>query len=263
MPSNAAKLASAYDTEIAALLVVAGSGASASATREVTERLLESVFLNAVTATEAFIEELFLAAVTGAVRTGGTKPVIRFPDSNTALSIIVPPANRYVSWLPFSDTLGRAKAFLVDSLPFSRIDVREQLKSRLHEAMIVRNMIAHRSAYATAKFRNLVGNRYESAGQYLAATTGTDRVCEAFLGDFVRIANGLCAEDDSATNAILGDPDPIPSGARPGQGNYVCFGCGNSYVIARDSNAQLECSVCDLPCPRCGHVARRATFRRT
>jgi len=261
----AQKLASDFAGEVSGLLALAaGPSGSATAPRDVRERLLESLFLNAVTAVEAFFERLFFAAVTGGIRTGGVRPIIRFPSVDIARRMVMPPRQNYLSWLPFRDTSDRAQAFLDRGLPFSHLDERAQLRTRLNEALTVRNVVAHRSDHAQAQFDNLVDSRYATAGEYLSAVSGASRTCEAFLQDFVRIALGLCARDDLAVAALLGDPDHLATGKKVSEGTYECVGCGvTRIVVPAGSIYSLRCSRCDPPCPSCGRVASTATFRRS
>lgn len=261
--STAARLALEFDRQIADLLSVAGGGAGGPvAPRDVRERLLESVFLNAVTALEAFLEGLFFKAVTGAIRTGNVQPVIRFPSEETAWKLVTPPRDRYLGWLPFADTSARARIFLVDGLPFTLLDDRDHLRTRLTEALTLRNMIAHRSDYARQKFDDLVGGRYASAGEYLAAASGASRICEAFLADFARIANGLCAPDEATVVTILGDADALRTGAKVGEGTYDCLGCGTPFIVPAGATRNLSCATCDAPCPACGRTGKTANFRK-
>jgi hypothetical protein len=261
--TTASRLSRDFDSEIKELLdIAAGPAGDHKAPRDVRERLLEAVFLNAVTATEAFLERLFFKAVTGAIRTGGVKPVIRFPSEAIAWQMVLPPRNSYLAWLPYRDASDRANAFLEEGLPFTLLDERSQLRSRLDQAMIVRNMVAHRSEYAQKKFTGLVSARYDTAGEYLAAMSGTERICEAFLQDFVRIANGLCARNDAEVSAILGGPDLLPTGRKVGEGSYECSGCGHVITVGSGSSATLRCETCDPPCGSCGKSGNTALFRR-
>lgn len=259
--SNASRLAEEFDTEIGDLLSIARGGSGGpTARRAARERLLESVFLNAVTAMEAFLERLFFKAVTGRIRTGNVRAVMRFSDESVAWRMVLPPRDRYLTWLSIDDTLARAHAFLIDGLPFSRLERRVLLKSRLNEAMILRNMVAHRSDYARERFRNLVGGRYSTSGEYLDASSGRARVCDAFLADFVRIANGLCADADLSATAILGAKDPFRSRAKVGAGQYCCIGCGTVTTVAVGATAGLACPTCDPPCHTCGRTPSTASF---
>ncbi len=260
-PSNAAQIATAFDLEVTQLLAVAEGGAGPSADQAVSERLLEAVFLNAVTAVEALFERLFFYAVTGRLRTMGVRPVVRFRDEATARRMVLPPKHTYLDWLPFPSTVDRARVFLVDALPFARVDARVQLSQQLQAAVTVRNMIAHRSDHARDRFERLVDGRYDTAGSYLAASTSSGRVCESFLADFGRIANGLCARDDAAAVVILGDVDPLPAGAKRDSGTYECVTCGTRVVVAEATRVSLACAVCDPPCPVCGRTPRTARFR--
>lgn len=265
MPTTAAKLATGFDAEIADLMAVASGsvGASTSSPQVVRERLLESVFLNAVTALEAFIESLFFKSVTGRVKTGGVKPVMRFRNETVAWQMILrAPREKYLDWLPFDSTSKRAQAFLVDGLPFSRLDTRRLLRTGLDETLIVRNMIAHRSENVREKFAGSVGGRYTTAGEYLAATSGAGSTCEALLTDFVRIANGLCADDEASVIAFLGDEDALGTGSKVMAGSYRCLGCGTVTVVPANQTRTLSCNVCDRACAFCGHRRKDASFRR-
>ena len=187
---------------------------------------------------------------------------MRFPSEAIAWQIVLPSRDRYLGWLPFADTSARARAFLVDGLPFTRLDDRAQLKSRLNEALAVRNMIAHRSDYARQKFDDFVGGRYATAGEYLAAASGANRICEAFLADFVRIANGLCAPDDASVIMALGSADAINSGAKVGEGAPRMPRMWRRDDRSAGTTRGLACTMCDPPCPVCGRTGRTANFRR-
>jgi hypothetical protein len=261
--TTAFRLAHDFDAQIQELLkIAAGPSGDNKAPRDVRERLLEAIFLNAVTATEAFLERLFFIAVTGSLRTGGVRAVVRFPTEEIAWQMVLPPRSTYLTWLPYRDASDRARAFLDEGLPFTLLDERSQLKSRLDEAMVVRNMVAHRSEPVQRRFTSLVGSRFSTAGEYLAAISGEDRICEAFLQDFVRIANGLCARDDGEMVTILGDPDLLPSGRKVDAGGYECSGCGRVITVGIGMTALLKCATCDPPCISCGKSGNTALFRK-
>lgn len=257
---TAAKLRSQFETEMRQLVAVAASGAGSATPRDVTERLLEAVFLNAVTAFESFLEQLFFKSVTGAVRTGGIKPVTRLKDEDTARRMIIRPREKYVTWLPIEDAISRADVYLVSGKPFSRVATRGAAKGLLTRALTVRNAIAHRSGHAKVRFDEMVGGRHATAGAYLAAASGGGRMCEEFLAELGRLVHGLCASDEAQAEHILGPPDPIPAGAKPGAGNFVCLVCASAYTIV--AGQALECAVCDPRCTTCGSVvSRTARFR--
>ena len=63
----------------------------------------------------------------------------------------------YLEWLPYENTLERAKVFFQDGMPFTLLD--DQNRSNLSRYVYIRNVIAHRSEYAVSKFiKHIIGD---------------------------------------------------------------------------------------------------------
>ena len=86
-------------------------------------------------------------------------PVVRIVSSipsDLARSILLIGKN-YLDWLPYENTLDRAKVFFTDGIPFTLLN--DQNRSNLSRCVYIRNAIAHRSEYAVNQFiKHIIGD---------------------------------------------------------------------------------------------------------
>lgn len=107
--------------------------------------------MGAFTAFEGFIEDLFLGLL---VAHGPVPrkviPRIRVQSFAVARQVVFGPTRQYVDWLPFSRTIERAEVFFRGGRPFS--DVPKAQVAVLNKALVIRNVIAHRSRHSLQRF---------------------------------------------------------------------------------------------------------------
>jgi len=125
----------------------------------------EALFLRTVTSFEVFLEEQFIATLSGRAQYDRRRVSLRMTAvSRQALMDIILQGDRYLTWLPFSQTEDRAKIYLKDDKPFSELTDGD--KSMMRTITTIRNAIAHRSRHATSEFkRTVIGNRPMLSGE--------------------------------------------------------------------------------------------------
>ena len=122
--------------------------------------MYEALFLRGVTSFEVFLEELFISIITQkATYKKGRISVRMTAISRQALMDILLQGDRYMVWLPFSQTEARAKIYLREGKPFSELTDAD--KSMIRTVTTIRNAIAHRSRHATNEFKRTVRARPE------------------------------------------------------------------------------------------------------
>jgi hypothetical protein len=117
----------------------------------VAEQMYESLFLNAVTSFETFIEELFLSLLLSSRRSGMAVPRISVKSYKVARELVIGPGRKYADWLPFDETIKRAHVFFRGGRPFAEIPSAD--RDVLANALLIRNVIAHRSKHSEQRFR--------------------------------------------------------------------------------------------------------------
>lgn len=120
------------------------------------EHVYAGLFMELFTDFEALLEELFFGLINGRLFTRAY-PVIKKANISpiTEVKSIVFGGKAYVNWLPYKEgTLPRAKLFINDGEPFSRLTNPDILKiSNYH---IVRNAIADKSENSLDKFNSII-----------------------------------------------------------------------------------------------------------
>lgn len=115
------------------------------------------LYLNLFVEFERLLDELFFGLLSGDIST--SLPVVRIVppiSSDLARSILLIGKN-YLDWLPYENTLERAKVFFQDGMPFTLLN--DQNRSNLSRYVYIRNAIAHRSEEAVSKFiKHIIGD---------------------------------------------------------------------------------------------------------
>lgn len=110
----------------------------------------EGLFLRAVTGFEAFLEELFLLVLSGKSKyPKGTVKLRMEPPSSQSLNTILLQGKKYLTWLPFDETVKRANIYMDGGGPFK---LGPSDKDSLSKITKIRNAIAHRSHHAMSEF---------------------------------------------------------------------------------------------------------------
>ena len=108
-------------------------------------------FLAWCTALEKAIEQLFIGLLMRRVSMStGVQPLVEIRSDRVAHAV-VRGERKYVDWLPFFQTVGRANAFLASGRPFSTL-AQAHVKA-FERTGKVRNAVAHESAHAQRTFR--------------------------------------------------------------------------------------------------------------
>lgn len=104
---------------------------------------------------EVTIEQLFMGILMGRFSSSpSVRALVRIESESVAKSLVG--INRpYVDWLPFDETVRRARSFLSGGRPFTQLDQSD--RDAFDDARIIRNAIAHGGRQALNKFeRRLV-----------------------------------------------------------------------------------------------------------
>lgn len=123
-------------------------------TRRDAEQVYQGLFLEAVAAFERYIEELFLGLLTKKIKPKSSKTVARVFFTSRIIAMPVVFNGSYYDWLPYGKTTKRAKHFFKDGHPFTVIGQSDIEK--IAEFLAIRNLIAHKSAYAKKQFEDKV-----------------------------------------------------------------------------------------------------------
>ena len=159
----------------------------------------EALFLRAVTIFEVFLEDQFVATVRGRVQYHPRRVSVRMTAISTRALMDILQGDRYMTWLPFSQTEKRAMIYLKDGKPFSELTDGD--KSMIRTITTIRNAIAHRNPHATTEFKkSVIGNRRllhserSPAGflrsQFRAAPVRNR--FEIYANELARIATSIC-----------------------------------------------------------------------
>jgi hypothetical protein len=160
------KVLSAYHRQLINLDYTRGRMESLYAQHRVSLRdvsaVYESLFLRAVVGFEEFCEELFFEILDGKTRYATSKVIIKFTAVSSAASReIVLHRQKYLTWLPFSSTEERVGLYFVRRGPDETagrpfMEVQSLDKKTLEKIVLIRNVIAHRSAHAIRMFEQSV-----------------------------------------------------------------------------------------------------------
>jgi hypothetical protein len=148
----------------------------------------EGVFLRSVTSFEGFVEDLFIGLASGRHSAHySVVPRATFSSHSIAREIIFA-GKSYVDWLPYFHTEKRAETFFRGGHPFSSLDKPE--RRELERILIIRNAIAHQSAYANSKFQmDVVGT---------LTLLPSERTPSGFLRSLVGVAPSRTRYEDIA-----------------------------------------------------------------
>lgn len=158
----------------------------------------EALFLRAVVRFEAFLEALFIQILEGKASYPSTRVKVKMSaSSKSALMEILRQDRKFLTWLPYKDTLKRANLYLKDGRPFEEWD--PNARNMLATITTIRNAIAHSSDHAADEFRkNVIGSRVLRSSEKTPAgflrspvTAGTTQF-ENYLNELGRMAAAIC-----------------------------------------------------------------------
>ena len=156
--------------------------------------------MRAVTSFEAFLEALFIDILNGKLRYSRKRVQVRITTkSRGALMDILFQGDKYMPWLPFNHTEGRAKLYLDGGRPFSELTNGD--KSVIKTITTIRNAIAHKSNHALGEFqKTVIGSQPLLRGErsppgFLRSQVSSGTVqnrFEVYIGELGRLASTLC-----------------------------------------------------------------------
>ncbi len=162
------------------------------------ETLYEALFLRSVTSFESFLENLFISIMLGKEPTAKGVSLMK-ARSKPALHGILLQGDRYLDWLPYGKTEGRAQLYLKNGRPFT--SVTDGDKSQIKTVTLIRNAIAHKSEYAMKEFKHkVIGGRLLLSGETRPAGFLRSQIrasprqlrFEVYVSELARIAASLC-----------------------------------------------------------------------
>jgi len=161
MTGKSVDLASEFIQDVGALEVTRHKMESLLSNGHINEtdivQFYNGLYLNLFVEFERLLDELFFGLLSGDIST--SLPVVRIVppiSSDLARSILLIGKN-YLDWLPYENTLERAKVFFQDGMPFTLLN--DQNRSNLSRYVYIRNAIAHRSDYAVSQFiKHIIGD---------------------------------------------------------------------------------------------------------
>lgn len=260
-------IATDYSTKIAGLKGILQDSENAYSRQHLQvasyHSVVELAHLQAVSLFETFLEELFIDCMLGSSGQPGVAGALA-PTSRAEVELMIYAEGRrrqkYLSWLPFGETLDRATAYLVDGQPFSRLKYRPTELGAMTEAVTVRNAVAHASGHAFEQLKSLAtGRSYQVSrpADYLLSTRSGDSEVMLNLTMLDLIANGLASASETVADTILNAEKIFSDSEKSPPGNYVCQSC-TIAVKSQSAVGQLgNCSSCAGPPSTCSSCGRR------
>lgn len=123
------------------------------------ELVYGGLFLDVHASFEIFLENLFINLLMGKYShlSKNIIPKVKIKSYSVARKIVFE-GQRYASWLPYDNTLKRAKMYFKLAEPFNCLNNNDN--SDLRKLQIIRNAIAHNSNYSLRLFKNkVIGTR--------------------------------------------------------------------------------------------------------
>ncbi|MGE3796012.1 MAG: hypothetical protein AB7I38_19095 [Dehalococcoidia bacterium] len=222
--------------------------------------VVELAHLQAVSLFEAFIEDLFFECMLG---TSGLRdvqshlPLATRADVELAIFAEGRRRQKYLSWLPYDDTLERAGAYLVGAQPFARLQYRLTEIHAIRDAVIIRNAVAHSSGHALSQLLELARSRsYQISrpADFLLSTRGGPSEALIGLSMLELIAMGLADPSEAAADARLNPEREFDPRGKVPAGNFKCASCGHLKRAAYGDRLG-NCASCSQPalCSTCGN----------
>ena len=122
------------------------------------EQVYDALFINTMTAFETFLEDLFLGLLVDGQGLSSEKSTfsrrVTIRSHKVAREIVIGPNRKYVDWLPYDQTEGRAKLFFRGGRPFTVVSTTE--RNLLKRCSAIRNRIAHNSRHSNETFQKVV-----------------------------------------------------------------------------------------------------------
>lgn len=114
------------------------------------------LYLDLFTEFENLLENLFMGVITGTVKhnNSAVSKLVTIKPVSAIETILLGEKRQYLDWLPYTNTLDRAKLYFTDSKPFSLLTIPQKNKiSNYHK---IRNAIAHKSKKAMKEFTDII-----------------------------------------------------------------------------------------------------------
>lgn len=170
-------------------------------TRSDVERMYEGLFLNAHKSFEGFLETLFFSLLVQGSGYSSSRNNIKVRvtlRSHKVAREIVFAGRRYVDWLPYDQTISRAKLCFTGGRPFT--DLPDASIKQLEDSTVLRNAIAHTSRHSQQRFANIflsgisLPARQRTPAGYLRdvyATAPSQTRLELFMAQLANVAIAL------------------------------------------------------------------------
>lgn len=234
------------------------------------DSVVELVALRTSSLFESFLEELFYLCMLSSHTDASVAPVLPVSSRAEADLLIYSGGKRrenYLTWLPFDATVDRADAYLDRGAPFTWLRYRQVEMSAIKELTVVRNAVAHPSAYASRLLEQLVtakGYLGSRPADYLRSLrTGVWEVL-LLLTQVSIIAEALGASSEADADVLLQPEEPFQAGQKAPPGEFECRHCAHarSLSTAAKLGACPQCGVTEN-CSACGRAkASSTTWKR-
>lgn len=271
---SATDLTDRFRAEVADLRSTAEDAATAFNGAHLTlasyQSVVELVHLQLIGRFEAFVEDLFFACALGESGLPDGAPVVALGSREHVELMVYSDGRRrekYLTWLPFTDTIARAESYLQGGEPFVRLKYRPTELSQLAAATTVRNAIAHNSPHSAAELSKLAQSRsYPCArpADYLLSLRGGASEGQLFLAQLQLIADAITATDAATADSMLDPERTFSADARSSPpGDYECTICGGRRT-GHTGGKLGACETCGKGdrCPECGKTSAPPEWRR-
>jgi len=257
-PGQAALL----DLQILTDVIIDARGAS------IKDKTLHSVVelcaLRVYSILEEFLQRLFYQTMLAEETEGNGKPKFQVATQDELELLLFNTGSRrekYLDWLPYDVTLGRAEAYLVGGAPFSRLKYRPVELRAVAELAILRNAIAHPSDYAGRKFQELARLRSytsDSPAEYLLSIRSGEPEVLHLVARSSTIVQGLTSTSDCDANNLMEPERPFEAEKKAPLGKFLCAGCGGEQELPEEGTVLAACTHCLVlnRCEACGRTTR-------
>lgn len=232
--------------------------------------VVELVALRMFTLLETYLEEVFYLSMLAQHDCTTIRPVLPVSNPSEVDLLIFSGGRRrenFLTWLPYDVSADRADSYLIGGQPYSWLRYRPVELAALKELTVVRNAVAHPSAYASTLLSELARSKgYQVArpADYLKSLrTGSWEVL-LLLTQVSVIAGALAESSEQAADALLQPESHFQAEQKVPPGRYACSRCGLEQTVAVRGKLG-SCSVCGVVerCIECGRArASSTTWRR-
>lgn len=216
--------------------------------------VVELAALRAFSLLETYLEEVFYLSMLSRHACAAIGSVLPVTTRSEVELLIYSDGRRrenYLTWLPYDVTVDRAESYLLGGQPYSWLRFRPVELAALKELTVIRNAVAHPSAYASsllADLAQLKGYQVSRPADYLKSIRSGSWEVLLTLTQVSVVARALAESSEMGADAILQPESVFQAAQKAAPGTYLCSHCGHERTVEVKSKLGA--------CPTCGVVER-------